>query len=512
MSFGKVFNNLMDNMDSSETILNIARKKGDSKDSAGSETEFIMGKQDLQSGDIRNAYLHLKKSLLLNNRHVNSYLYIARLFNEKGNFNECRNLLENIIKIIPSLVFFNELAVIFEQRGYDSRLIDVWKEYIRRFPDSDKGYLNLGNFYRKKGQINKAVQYYEKILNLKTTNLSVKLELADIYFNENEIKKAVDILEDIYNESFNSGAKIEAGQKLVGIYVKTGEIEKAYIIAENLYSSCKDERFLLQTVDVLILNGKIEKANELCLRIRKVFPLCYQVYYRIGMIALLKDEIELFKKNIRIIINFIDNNGLRHFLEDEKEKLLLEDFIVSYSEISEISPEIISDSLMKKDEEISSENELEIPEDDDFNIDVAIELLFNLNDFFRNNIHKQTKLINAISSLIQKTNNDNVERLEKIHFFIDNNLHFFKTKKSDDREEFRKSLVHTVSNLKKGIDFTSRTNQKIYEKINDFRKKNIEIQSELEKMLYEINIINRNYDSSKDFEEFIENLKNIFVK
>ncbi|MCK9224915.1 MAG: tetratricopeptide repeat protein [Candidatus Muirbacterium halophilum] len=512
MAFVNVFNNLIDNMDSAETILSIAKKKDDSKDSAGSETEFIMGKQDLTSGDVRNAYLHFKKSLLLNNKHVNSYLYIARLFNEKGNFKECRTLLENIVKIIPSLAFFNELALIYEQRGYESRLIDVWKEYIRKFPDSDKGYLNLGNYYRKKGQINKAVFYYEKILSLKTTNLSVKLELAEIYFSEKNFDKAIEILVEIYKESFNSGAKIEAGQKLVGVYLETGDIKKAYDIAENLYSSCKDEKFLLKTVDVHILSKKIEKANEICLRIRKVFPLCYQVYYRIAMIALINADIDMFKKNIRIIINFIDSGGLKEFLEKEDFEDFKEDFILNYSEISDISPEIIKQTLFEDNVQEQDEIFIEEPDDNSCNIDVAVELLFNLNDFFRKNIFKQTKLINAISSLIQKTNNDNVERLEKIHFFIDNNLMFFKTKKTDDKDEFRKSLVHTVSNLKKGIDFTSRTNQKIYEKINDFRKKNIEIQSELEKMLYDINIINRNYDNSKDFEDFIKSLESVFEK
>jgi len=59
----------------------------------------------------------------------------------------------------------------------------------------------LGDYFYFKNKYEKAIEVYERIIELKDLDISEKLTLADIYFNANRYEDAIKVIEKIYNEN-----------------------------------------------------------------------------------------------------------------------------------------------------------------------------------------------------------------------------------------------------------------------------------------------------------------------
>ncbi len=91
-------------------------------------------------------------------------------------------------------------------------------------PERTDGLLALANFYRQKENLNKALIFYHKVLNLDENDVSALLGVADIYLAEKDYPKA----EKFYLKSFEQTREIAGAYLNYGILLyQTGRIAEA---------------------------------------------------------------------------------------------------------------------------------------------------------------------------------------------------------------------------------------------------------------------------------------------
>jgi len=90
----------------------------------------------------------------------------------------------------PYAKTFSRIANVYYKKGEIDVAIAENKKMIKQFPDSDLPYINLGNYYYVAGEIQKAVQYFEKAFE-KGDNPATGQFLSDYYSQQGNQTKAV---------------------------------------------------------------------------------------------------------------------------------------------------------------------------------------------------------------------------------------------------------------------------------------------------------------------------------
>ncbi len=508
MAFSNMIDKIMDSsgiggVEACGKILEIAKKTTKIKDNAGAETEFTIGKNYFDNEDYNAAFGHFRKSIQMNSSYTRSYVYIARVYVQKNLLSEARKFLEKLLIYHQSYSLYTELANVYLKSGMGIKIVELWKGYIQKNPKSEKGYLNLGNYYSQNGQNAKAIEFFEKVLQIKKDSLSIKEEIADIYLQSDNVDLAEKILFDVFSKSENFGIRAEQGQKLIAIYLESGRAEKALEIASDIKGYTRSEEMMILLSDAYIANLKFEEAEKILEHIKKVNPINYEVFFRFAFMAAVKEDFEGLKTYLRLIVKFVDSKVILAYLKDfealglKEVKLKAAEF---YSTRSKLSLESLSDLFiaydkkMKDDEEDDkkAEQEKNTKSQDESQIPAEfLKVLEEMNNIFENKVNKQQAIIDRIGKMILLANQKNMKEVDKIIQFNNSSVKYLFSKGEYSSEEVQNEYRKVMANIKKGIDLTEKTNIGIYNRINDIKKKNVEVLSSLEKYLYNLNKLTR---------------------
>jgi tetratricopeptide (TPR) repeat protein len=131
--------------------------------------------------------------------------------------------------------------------------------------------INMAYFYHRFGQLDKAISYYEKVIEMDPRILEAKFNLADIYRQKGNLNKQIELYEEIYNyiPTYNNISFI-----LANIYLSVKpNPQKAKLYLESIVS---ENPYILDPVKKLIRiyeqEGNFAKANKLYQRILNRFP------------------------------------------------------------------------------------------------------------------------------------------------------------------------------------------------------------------------------------------------
>jgi tetratricopeptide (TPR) repeat protein len=510
-----VFGKIIDPVEGASSInsyfLNLSKKR----DTAGGETEFTIGKTYFDSGDYSNAFRHFRKSLQLNPAYTMAYLYISRIYQEKNMLNDARKILETGINYIPAYSFFTELTKIYSKLGMKMRIGELWKKYIEKFPDNEKGYLNLGNFYSSCGQNSKAITFFEKVLVLKKDNVAVREEIGDIYFNNGNFEEAGRIFREIFNSTDNSGIRTEIGKKLIDIDMKLNNIEDAVILADELSNFITDDIFLIKIADVFIASQDFKKAFEILEKSRKINPLNYNVYYRYAFLSALKGNVEEMEKNLKLVIKFIENPAILNFLNnienyDNNDAIkLTRELLSKNSNIDEILLSNFNSKTESVKKKIPEEKIIDDKTDFTEEIKFIIKTMENMNIMFEKQVENQFNLIGEIVRTVEKANQMNLSEISKISDYIEAQTNYYYNIKNISEKNLEQLFEKTGANIKKVINFSSKTNKVVFHKINEFRKKSIKIHSDLEKHYYNLNKLKKMSERAEKIDKIASFLSKI---
>ncbi len=166
---------------------------------------------------------------------------------EKGNLDFAQEGLRRIASQNPDFKmpqYYELLAKVYEMKSDPLNVVNTWKEAVEVFPmnsqfkitlafklfqmgrieeaeelgyeivqtdeKSSRGFILLGSIEGKKNNVKKALEYFEKALNLEPNNVQLKIRLARSLVEDNQQDKALMICQEILDDETISGSQDNA--------------------------------------------------------------------------------------------------------------------------------------------------------------------------------------------------------------------------------------------------------------------------------------------------------------
>jgi len=205
---------------------------------------------------------------------------------------------------------YRKAAGIFQRGGFTLKAIALYKKIININPhyidallclaelnaergligNANENYLAIAEYYTKEGSVSKALEIYERMVNLNPNNMSLRLKLADMYIKEGfpedginkylesahlyiekgEIQKA----KEIYNKVIAYRPKnLDALKGLCSIYQKEGDFKGAYEIIKKAVELYPEREDLLLLYGRSALHAdRLDEAKDTLLKILNAEP------------------------------------------------------------------------------------------------------------------------------------------------------------------------------------------------------------------------------------------------
>lgn len=176
---------------------------------------------------------------------------------------------EGIVQDESSLSLLEEANQLFTERKYDES-IALFEQFLEKNPDVYQTHLNIGDCYREKGEVDKAVEEYNKVLE--------------------EAKK-----DDLMGKEMAAKALAATGE----CYLKKGDFEAAQGYFEQSIELYSDNEILAYNVgEIYFSNQKIDEAIHYFTLSTQIKPEWGPPYLKLGYSYLNKGEYEQAKQNL----------------------------------------------------------------------------------------------------------------------------------------------------------------------------------------------------------------------
>lgn len=215
---------------------------------------------ELNPGEL--AYRESRAALLFNKGDIENasseFLEIGREYLNKRNMEKARVFTEKAVEMAPALISAHEL------------LMDIYLRSSMREDFVGKG-LYLAGHFQDSGDVDRAIDYYHKILKEDPFNVEAKERLAAI-----EVKKPVfQVEEETEVEVIHFEKKSEITNQLssADVYIKYGLMEKAIAELQNIINKIDpmNEAAHIKLKDIYRITGEKEKVVEECLVLLNIF-------------------------------------------------------------------------------------------------------------------------------------------------------------------------------------------------------------------------------------------------
>ncbi len=171
--------------------------------------------------------------------------------------------------IAAAVVFALTTRTIYRNRDYQS-ILSIWQSVVKAMPTSYKGYNNLGNEYKKQGELQQAINCFLKALNIYPGYTNARLNLGNTFKTQGQLGKSSyhyrQILQKDPNHieaNFNLGVVFQLQNNLdraVDYYHRTLRLDPNHIDAHNNLGA------------VLLLQGNFDEAIKYFDGILKLDP------------------------------------------------------------------------------------------------------------------------------------------------------------------------------------------------------------------------------------------------
>ncbi|PIR20950.1 MAG: hypothetical protein COV45_03555 [Deltaproteobacteria bacterium CG11_big_fil_rev_8_21_14_0_20_47_16] len=210
-----------------------------------------------------------KKALELAPKLTEAKLLLARLLSVQSKFAQMVPLLEDVIRTTPDdREAYSLLGLAYMNTGKASRSIPLMKKLLDIDPDAMVAYYYMGAAYG--GPLNRpqlAIQMYRKILEQDPRNVSVYTSMAQLYVDHNQIRQAIEIL----NEASTNGVDdITMQLRLSALYYQEKQYSKAAEILEAVLQRTPNSSKVHYYLGVIYEeNGEFDKADA---QFQKITP------------------------------------------------------------------------------------------------------------------------------------------------------------------------------------------------------------------------------------------------
>ena len=228
---------------------------------------------------------------------------LAEQNHKKNNFNVAQSLYNDVLKKDTNyLAAHNNLGILLNQIGEHQKAINCFQKAIQINPNYESAHNNLGFLLFKKEEYQKAVNCFQKAIQINPNYTDAFYNLGNTYKKLKEFKKAINCYQETiqinpnyfvaYYNLGNTFREIEDRQKAVNCYQKAIQINPKYIDAFNNLGTVFNEL------------GQIEKAINCYQKAIQINPKYIDAFNNLGNtfkeLGELQKAINCYEKAIEI--------------------------------------------------------------------------------------------------------------------------------------------------------------------------------------------------------------------
>ena len=216
------------------------------------------------------------------------------------------NILEN--KGEDGLLYSLAMTFLY---GHDyPMVIQTLKKYLKKYPNILNANYNIAQAYYENGETKKAIQYYEKSLDIDLSHVDSYLALAKIYKQNKEYDKALKYYKIALNFTLSTEQFYDVMLKMGDIYRDTEKNREGIAcykkaIKINNERDDKPRNYYLY-IKIAYLSSRKKKRIKYSKKAIQVRPKQYEAYHNLGIYYLSKKPkkaIKLFKKTLKLNAN-----------------------------------------------------------------------------------------------------------------------------------------------------------------------------------------------------------------
>lgn len=132
------------------------------------------------------------------------YMGLAALYRKKGQMDKIESLINQWVKIPGDKAQKNyDLARFQEIQGHLKQAEKTYLEASINFPKDTRALMNLGSFYTRQKQNDKALEVFLRALDMDKKNLTIQTSIADVYFLQHRYTEAESAVDAVLTKDKN---------------------------------------------------------------------------------------------------------------------------------------------------------------------------------------------------------------------------------------------------------------------------------------------------------------------
>lgn len=181
--------------------------------------------------------------------------FMARIFLEMEDFKRARALLEEARKLEPDDLFVNyRLGFIYAEANETEKAVDSFRRTVDANPGFAPAHMALASILLHQGKKEEAKDSFRKTLLLEPDNRNIIKDLADLYYEDNELDAGVELLEPLYFEKkLDQPGKITLGR----FYYRMERYDDALFLFKDILDSTGESPAILRVISEI----ELEKGN-----------------------------------------------------------------------------------------------------------------------------------------------------------------------------------------------------------------------------------------------------------
>lgn len=187
---------------------------------------------------------------------------------------------------------------------------------IKKSPKNIDALSNLGDCYDWQEKYDDAIDIYNRLVKADGNNLDNYLNIAKIYNKKGDPSKALETLEKVRKKFSNNSKYMLAIINCKSKMCDKKDVEECKKILEQYKELEKRNdlppEFYISIAKAYAMNGELDNAFENCQKAVELTSDDVEVYQLLGLIQLLKHDVESAKSNLTVALNFQPSNKDTH--------------------------------------------------------------------------------------------------------------------------------------------------------------------------------------------------------
>jgi len=265
-------------------------------------------------------------------------LFGILLFQHKR-YEEAITYIEKAVEIKPTAYFYINLGNIHSAKGDMDKAINYYNEALELNPDEAEPWFGLGVCYKNKNEYDKAIECYEKAISIRPSFYSAHINIGNIYKLKNELDKAVEFYKKalLFNQNDS-----DAYNSLGLLYFDRYEIEEAiYCFKKAIQIKPNFEKPYINLGNVYKTRGEISQALHYLNLAVEIDPDNYEAYISLGNLMIYinktKEAVNCFE--IALTLQPKESSALLNIGNAYRESGDAEKALIYYQKAMELMPD-----------------------------------------------------------------------------------------------------------------------------------------------------------------------------